>query len=80
VIDLTVGQFLDGDARRDVLIEPLHGAARRVPPQATAFPGREARYNSTFLGIWTEPDKDSEQVERARAYSTALAAWQLAGG
>jgi FAD/FMN-containing dehydrogenase len=80
VIDLTVGQVLDGDARGDVLIEPLHGAARRVPPQATAFPGREARYNSTFLGIWTEPGEDSEHVERARAYSTALAPWQLAGG
>src|SRR4029077_3722774 len=35
-----------------VLFEPLHGAPRRVPSDATPFAGREANWNVTFIKVW----------------------------
>jgi FAD/FMN-containing dehydrogenase len=80
VLELTVDAFEDPTTDAGVLVEPLHGAAARVPPDATAFAGREARYNATYLGTWTSPERDAENIERARAYSAALAPWALSAG
>src|SRR5206468_1432635 len=60
--------------------EPLHGAAARVSPQATAFSGREAAFNATFIGFWQDPDADERQIATARSFSAALAPWALGGG
>jgi FAD/FMN-containing dehydrogenase len=80
VIELTEAAFEDEAVDVAVLLEPLHGAAARVPIDATAFGGREARYNATYMATWTSSDHDAEHVERARAYSGALAAWALSAG
>ncbi len=46
-----------------VLLEPLHGMARRYGHDHAAFPEREARYHVSGLGIWTDPaDDDREQA------------------
>ena len=63
-----------------VLLEPLHGAAGRVPPDATAFAGREAGYNATFVNSWVDPSEDERKVDSARSYSAELAPWATGGG
>jgi FAD/FMN-containing dehydrogenase len=80
VIALTIEALEDPTVAGGVLLEPLHGAAARVPPDATAFGGREAKYNATFLSSWRRADNDAASIERARAYSAALAPWALAAG
>jgi FAD/FMN-containing dehydrogenase len=80
VIELTARQFERGEIRGNILLEPLHGAASRVDPEATAFAGRGAAYNATFIGAWIEPREDELQVEAARGYSAALTPWAIGGG
>jgi FAD/FMN-containing dehydrogenase len=58
----------------------MHGAATRIPPDATAFAGREAAYNATFIGFWQNPEEDERCVTTARDYSAGLAPWALGGG
>jgi FAD/FMN-containing dehydrogenase len=80
MIELTVDALEDPATDGGILLEPLHGAAARVSGDATAFAGREARYNATFLASWRSVEDDAANVERARAYSTALAPWALSAG
>jgi FAD/FMN-containing dehydrogenase len=79
-IELTVGTFADAGAMGGVLLEPMHGAATRVAPDATAFAGREAKYNATFIGVWADPAEDEQWIGAARAFSGALAPWVTGGG
>ena len=58
----------------------MHGAPTRVPSDATAFAGREARWNATFINVWTDPEEDESQIETARAYSRTLEPWKIGGG
>ena len=51
-----------------------------MPPDATAFAGREASYNVTFIGAWQDPGADAGNIARARGYSSALAPWAIGGG
>ncbi|MDQ2967313.1 MAG: FAD-binding oxidoreductase [Actinomycetota bacterium] len=80
LLALTSEQFVERETPGNVLFEPLHGAPTRVPPDSTAFAGREARWNATFLGVWTEPGEDQRQIETARAYSSSLEPWRIGGG
>jgi hypothetical protein len=79
-IELVASAFDDPDARGGVLLEPLHGAAARVAPEATAFAGREASFNATFIGIWTDPSDDERWISSARSFSGGLAPWSIGGG
>jgi len=80
LLALTADQFAGNGANGAILLESLHGAPRRVPPDATAFTGRRARWNATFLNVWLDPQEDERQVEAARSYSKALEPWALGGG
>jgi FAD/FMN-containing dehydrogenase len=80
LIDLTASHLRPADVYGTILLEPMHGAAARVSPDATAFAGREAKYNATFIGFWQNPDEDERRIESARAYSALLAPWTLGGG
>jgi FAD/FMN-containing dehydrogenase len=80
LIELTVAQFLQPGVSGGVLLEPLHGAAARVEPEATAFAGREASYNATFTSAWADPLEDERQIGLARAFSGGLAPWTIGGG
>jgi FAD/FMN-containing dehydrogenase len=73
-------QVLELEHAGGVLIEPLHGAPTRVSADATAFAGREAHWNATYLGVWTDPEEDERQIETARAYSKSLEPWRIGGG
>jgi FAD/FMN-containing dehydrogenase len=80
VIELTVNQFQSKDVHGTILLEPMHGAATRVAVDATAFAGRDARYNATFVGAWEDPREDQRRIDVARGYSAALAPWAPGGG
>jgi FAD/FMN-containing dehydrogenase len=58
----------------------MHGAPARVPSDATAFAGREAHWNATFINAWTDPQDDEREIEVARSYSRSLAPWAAGGG
>jgi hypothetical protein len=76
----TIELFGDPAMTGGVLIEPMHGAPTRVASDATAFAGREARWNATFLNIWMDPEQDEPEIEKARAYSRSLEPWRIGGG
>jgi FAD/FMN-containing dehydrogenase len=80
LIELTAAKFADGDITGTVLLEPLFGAAARVSPDATAFAGREASYNATFVNSWADPGEDERKIEIARSFSSGLAPWAIGGG
>ncbi|HEY6068230.1 MAG TPA: BBE domain-containing protein, partial [Gaiellaceae bacterium] len=80
LIEQAVDPFLRSDLAGGILFEPIHGAASRVPADATAFAGREARYNATFVSSWLDEAEDEQQIEQARRFSAALAPWTIGGG
>jgi hypothetical protein len=47
-------------------LEPIHGAASRVSPDATAFPHRGAYYSLLILATWTDPAASDEHIRWAR--------------
>lgn len=80
LISSTAARFGSADTHGTVLIEPLHGAAARVPLEATAFAGRQAAYNATFINSWLDPGEDERKIDTARSYSAELAPWASGGG
>ena len=49
------------------------GAVARVPPDATAFPGRTAGFLCAASAAWTRPDEDARHISWARDLIGALA-------
>jgi FAD/FMN-containing dehydrogenase len=80
LLELTAARFRASDTYGTVLFEPLFGAAKRVAPEATAFAGREANYNATYINSWIDPAADERNIELARSYSSDLAPWATGGG
>jgi FAD/FMN-containing dehydrogenase len=66
---------LDAGVPGSVMFEPIFGAAARVSPEATAFAGRGAAYNATFIGTWEDPDDDDSRIAAARAFAELLSPW-----
>jgi FAD/FMN-containing dehydrogenase len=58
-----------------IMFEPIFGAAARVPPEATAFAGRDARYNATFIATWEDPADDERRIAAARGFTELLTPW-----
>jgi FAD/FMN-containing dehydrogenase len=69
-----------GGPRGAVLIEAIHGTAKRVPPEATAVGFRDAAFNVSALAIWEDPATDESQVAWARATAAAAEPYTLRGG
>ena len=63
-----------------VLIEAIHGAAKRVPTDATAVGFRDAAFNVSALGIWQDPSFDDHGIAWARDTAAAIAPFSLSGG
>jgi FAD/FMN-containing dehydrogenase len=80
VLSLTAEKFAADGANGGVLFESLHGAPQRVPADATAFAGRQARWDATFINVWVDSEEDDRHIDAARSYSKALAPWALGGG
>jgi FAD/FMN-containing dehydrogenase len=80
LIERSVAELRPEDVIATILLEPLHGAAARVALDATAFGGREAAYNATFISAWLHPAEDERKIAATRNYSAVLAPWALGGG
>ncbi len=63
-----------------ILIEAIHGAAARVPRDATAVGFREAAFNVSALGIWEDPAHDDVGIDWARGTAAAVEPHSLQGG
>jgi FAD/FMN-containing dehydrogenase len=82
LIDEIVDHYLahpqdGGDA---VLIEPMHGAALRVPPNATAFSRREKCFNVSAMAQWEDDATDADHIAWARRTPAALQKRSASGG
>jgi FAD/FMN-containing dehydrogenase len=78
--------------RTSLVLEHLHGAATRVPADATAVPHRSPGYNLLLTSVWSDPAESDENVawtrqvfaamqpfSAGRTYSNYLAAEDLGG-
>ena len=63
----------------DILIEPVHGAARRRGAEHAAFGNRTARFHVSALGIWEDADLDEAVTTWSRATTARLAPWSSGG-
>ncbi len=55
-----------------VLLQQLHGAAARVPSDATAFPHRRVHYDCTLLSVWADAAGSTINSEWTRQFHGAL--------
>ena len=67
-------------AHSGMLVEPIHGAAHRIPDDHAAFGSRRAVANVSALGIWSDPADDAAAIGWARDTTTALEPFSLRGG
>jgi FAD/FMN-containing dehydrogenase len=82
LIDEIVEQYLrhPQDGEDGVLIEAMHGAALRVPADATAFSRRDACFNVSALAIWDDATRDAEHIAWSRRTAAALESYSSGGG
>jgi FAD/FMN-containing dehydrogenase len=82
LIDEIVEHYLahPQDGEDEILIEPMHGAARRVPPDATAFSRRDPRFNVSGLAGWDNAPRDDEHIGWARGTAAVVAAHSASAG
>ncbi len=65
--------------RTVVLIDHVHGAARRVDPAATAFPHRNAPHGLVILSGWDSPADDAANIAWTRDLASATKPWSTGG-
>jgi FAD/FMN-containing dehydrogenase len=56
----------DAGTSSGILLEPIHGRARRYGFDHAAFPQREARWHVSALGIWENAATDDAEIRWAR--------------
>lgn len=82
LIDEIVEHYLahPQDGEDEILIEPMHGAARRVPADATAFSRRDPCFNVSGLAIWEDATQDGEHIDWARRTAAVVASHSAGAG
>ena len=60
-------------SQSNMLIEPVHGMATRVPLDATAFGRRKPGFNVSVLGHWEDPDGDDVEITWVREGARRIA-------
>jgi FAD/FMN-containing dehydrogenase len=66
---------LEAGVPGSIMFEPIFGAAARVSRDATAFAGRDAAYNATFITTWEDAAEDERRIAAARGFSELLLPW-----
>ncbi|HEV8595145.1 MAG TPA: FAD-binding oxidoreductase [Thermoplasmata archaeon] len=61
-------------------IYPINGAAHDVPPDATAFGHRGAKYATVIAGMWPDPAQNEANTRWVKDYYAAIAPHSDAGG
>lgn len=80
VIDLTADAFSRHEGPTGgILIELMHGVARRIPADSAAFGQRAAAANLSAIGAWRDPAEDPRQMAWVRSYADALLPHSLTG-
>jgi hypothetical protein len=81
LIDELVKGFLAlDDVPGALLFESIHGAAARVPLDATAVNFRGARFNVSAMAEWQSREDDAAEIGWARRTAATLEPYSLAGG
>lgn len=62
-----------------ILIEPIHGLARRIGADHAAFSHREARFHVSVMAQWQDPEADAGHVEWCRTVTEHVTAWSMGG-
>jgi FAD/FMN-containing dehydrogenase len=70
---------LKAPGESEILVEPIHGAAHRIPEASACFGGRSALANVSALGIWSDTADDAEAMGWARSTTTDLQPYSLRG-
>ena len=65
--------------RTVVLVDHVHGAARRVAPDATAFPHRDAPHGLVMLSMWDDPADDRQNIGWTRGLAAATRPFSTGG-
>jgi FAD/FMN-containing dehydrogenase len=60
------------------LVEHLHGAAMRVPPEATAFPVRGMYFHFVAMASWLGCQEDTSHITWAQRFWAAMQPWSAA--
>lgn len=58
----------------------MHGAALRVPPDATAFSHRRKCFNVSALAVWEDPAADVDHIAWSRRTAAAVEERSTSGG
>src|SRR5947208_1349885 len=61
-------------------IYPINGAAHDVPPDATAFGHRDAKFATVIAGMWPDPAQNQANTKWVRDYYAGLAPHSEQGG
>jgi FAD/FMN-containing dehydrogenase len=81
LIDELVEGFLTLDrVPGELLFESIHGAAARVPLDATAVNFRGARFNVSAMAEWQSAEDDVAEIAWARRTAARLEPYSLTGG
>jgi len=62
-----------------ILIEPIHGQARRYGFEHACFPQRQAHFHVSGLGIWEDPDEDAAETRWVRYLNGRMRALGVGG-
>jgi FAD/FMN-containing dehydrogenase len=65
--------------RSGILIEPIHGQARRYGFDHACFPQRTAHFNISGLGIWDDPADDAAEIAWVRHLADRMRALGVPG-
>lgn len=80
VIREIVGMFEEPPpGNTGVLLEPMHGQARRYGFDHAAFPQRNARWHVSALGIWEDPADDERAIAWVRELHRRVTALGTSG-
>ena len=72
-IEEMIGQFAEAPSPMDaILLEHFHGAATRIPVEATAYPHRRVGYNLGIFAEWMDPKLTDPCVAWARKTYAAM--------
>ena len=67
------------EGKTGILLEPIHGQARRYGFDHAAFPQREAGWHVSALGIWEDPADDEREIAWVREAHRRIAALGTTG-
>jgi FAD/FMN-containing dehydrogenase len=62
-----------------ILIEPIHGQARRYGFEHSCFPQRQAHFHVSGLGIWERPEDDEAEIRWVRWLAGRMKALGVGG-